>query len=228
MRILIIEDELKTASYIKQGLTEQGFSVDMVHNGEDGLFYAKEISYDCVVLDIMLPKLTGWEVLQLLRQHKPNVPVICLTARDDVDDRVKGLELGADDYLIKPFSFSELLARVRTILRRQKNHDSAKADGGQEILIFKDIELNLHSRKVVRAGKKINLTAKEFLLLKLLLQHPGEVLSRTLIAEKVWDINFDSDTNVIDVAVRRLRKKCDDGFEQKIIHTVRGVGYVVE
>lgn len=226
MRILIIEDEQKTANYLKQGLTENGFVIDVVNNGEDGLFHAKEIAYDCIVLDIMLPKLMGWEVLAILRETKPNLPVICLTARDSVEDRVKGLELGADDYLIKPFSFSELLARIRTILRRQNKQGAST--GNMNILKFQDLELNLLSRKVIRSGKKINLTSKEFLLLKLLLQHQGEVISRTFIAEKVWDINFDSDTNIIDVAVRRLRKKCDENFEKKLIHTVRGVGYVLE
>jgi two-component system, OmpR family, copper resistance phosphate regulon response regulator CusR len=222
MRILIVEDELKTASYLKKGFKEHGFVVDTADNGEDGLFYAQEVAYDCVILDIMLPKLSGWEVLEILRKKKPNLAVLCLTARDDVADRVKGLELGADDYLIKPFSFSELLARVRTITRRGSNTTTT------ENLTIADLEMDLLSRRVTRAGKRLNLTAKEFTLLKLLVQHAGEVISRTLIAEKVWDINFDSDTNIIDVAVRRLRNKCDSGFDKKLIHTIRGVGYVIE
>lgn len=222
MRILIVEDEIKTANYLKKGFKEHGFVVDTADNGEDGLFYAHEVAYDCVILDIMLPKLSGWEVLETLRKTKPSLAVLCLTARDDVTDRVKGLELGADDYLIKPFSFSELLARVRTITRRNLKTSTV------ENLSIADLDIDLLSRRVVRAGQRLSLTAKEFTLLKLLVQHAGEVISRTLIAEKVWDINFDSDTNIIDVAVRRLRNKCDSGFNKKLIHTVRGVGYVLE
>jgi len=223
MRLLVIEDETKTALYLKKGLKEQGFVVDIADNGEDGLFYATEVAYDCVILDIMLPKLTGWEVLEKLRRHKPHLAVLCLTARDSVSDRVKGLELGADDYLIKPFSFSELLARIHTITRRRHQ---PKAES--HILTIADLTIDLLSHRVTLAEKRLALTAKEFILLKLLMQHAGEVISRTIIAEKVWDINFDSDTNVIDVAVKRLRQKCDTGFASKLIHTVRGVGYVLE
>lgn len=221
MRILIVEDEIKTANYLKKGLNEQGFTVDLAFNGEDGLFNASELDYDLIILDIMLPKLNGWELLAALRKKSTPFTVLCLTARDDIEDRVKGLELGAEDYLIKPFSFSELLARIRTLLRRGKvrHHDK---------LIIADLEMDLLARRVSRAGQRLDLTAKEFMLLTLLVQHAGEVISRTLIAEKIWDINFQSDTNIIDVAVRRLRKKCDDAFEKKLIHTIRGVGYVVE
>ena len=221
MRILIVEDEVKTAQYLKKGLSEEGFVVDCFDNGRDGLFHAQEGSYDLIILDIMLPLLSGWEVLAALRKQTITIPVLCLTARDSVDDRVKGLELGADDYLIKPFSFAELLARVRSLLRRGKITTDQK-------LTIADLELDFVSRRVVRQGLRIDLTAKEFLLLSLLMRHQGEVMSRTLIAEKVWDINFDSDTNVIDVSVRRLRKKIDDPFPIKLIHAVRGVGYVVE
>lgn len=221
MRILIVEDEIKTAQYLKKGLSEEGFVVDCFDNGRDGLFQAQEGSYDLIILDIMLPQLSGWEVLASLRKQANSIPVLCLTARDSVDDRVKGLKLGADDYLIKPFSFSELLARVRSLLRRGKITSDQK-------LTMADLELDFVSRRVTRQGSRIELTAKEFLLLALLMKHQGEVMSRTLIAEKVWDINFDSDTNVIDVSVRRLRKKVDDPFSVKLIHAVRGVGYVVE
>jgi two-component system copper resistance phosphate regulon response regulator CusR len=220
MKILVVEDEPKTGSYLRQGLTEAGFVVDLVRDGNDGLHAALTDHYDLIVLDIMLPVLDGWSVLRTLRERGESVPVLFLTARDQVDDRVKGLELGADDYLAKPFAFSELLARVRSLLRRGKAKEP-------EVLRVADMELDLFRRRVTRAGKRIALTAKEFALLELLLRRHDEVLPRSLIASQVWDMNFDSDTNVIEVAVRRLRAKVDDGFEPKLIQTVRGMGYVL-
>jgi two-component system copper resistance phosphate regulon response regulator CusR len=220
MRILVVEDEPKTGSYLKQGLSEASFVVDLVRDGNDGLHAAMTAEYDLIVLDVMLPGRDGWSVLRALRESGNNTPVLFLTARDQVDDRVKGLELGADDYLVKPFAFSELLARVRTLLRRGKTKEP-------EVLRVADMELDLFRRRVVRSGKRIDLTAKEFALLELLLRRHDEVLPRSLIASQVWDMNFDSDTNVIEVAVRRLRAKIDDGFEPKLIQTVRGMGYVL-
>ncbi len=221
MKILVVEDEPKTGNYLKQGLTEAGFVVDLARDGNDGLHLATTENYDMIVLDIMLPGRDGWSVLKSLRDAGDTVPVLFLTARDQVDDRVKGLESGADDYLVKPFAFSELLARVRSLLRRGKAAEP-------EVMRVADMELDLHRRRVTRAGKRIALTAKEFALLELLLRRHDEVLPRSLIASQVWDMNFDSDTNVIEVAVRRLRAKIDDGFEPKLIHTIRGMGYVLE
>ena len=222
MKILIVEDELKTGQYLRQGLTEAGFVVDLARDGPDGLHLALHGEYDLLILDVMLPGLDGWQVLQTLRQRGLQMPVLFLTARDQVEDRVKGLELGADDYLVKPFSFAELLARVRTILRRGK--------GGAEVTTLQvaDLELDLLRRRVSRAGRRIDLTAKEFGLLELLMRRQGEVLPRSMIASQVWDMNFDSDTNVIEVAVRRLRLKIDEAHEIKLIQTVRGMGYVLE
>ncbi len=222
MRILVVEDEAKTGDYLKQGLTEAGFVVDLARNGKDGLHFALTEAYDLAVLDVMLPGIDGWQILQGIRESGKELPVLFLTARDAIDDRVKGLELGADDYLVKPFAFSELLARVRTLLRR-----GAKARES-EFLRVADLELDLIRRRVNRSGRRIDLTAKEFALLELLLRRQGEVLPRSLIASQVWDMNFDSDTNVIEVAIRRLRAKIDDGFDVKLIHTVRGMGYVIE
>lgn len=221
MKLLIVEDEPKTADYLKRGLSEAGFVVDVARTGSDGLHLALTESYDLVVLDVMLPVLDGWEVLRSVRAAGNNTPVLFLTARDHVDDRVRGLELGADDYLIKPFSFAELLARIRTVLRRGKTPPAL------EKLAIADLELDLLHRRVTRAGNRIDLTAKEFALLELLLRRHGEVLPRSLIASQVWDMNFDSDSNVIDVAVRRLRAKIDDHFDVKLIQTVRGMGYVL-
>jgi len=221
MKILIIEDEQKTGDYLQQGLSEAGFMVDLVRDGLDGLHLALTDDYDLLVLDVMLPGLDGWQVLQRVRQEGKHIPVLFLTARDQVKDKVKGLELGADDYLVKPFAFSELLARVRTLLRRGKTKEP-------ELLQAADLELDLVRRRVTRAGKRIELTAKEFALLELLLRRQGEVLPRSLIASQVWDMNFDSDTNVIEVAIRRLRAKIDDDFEPKLIRTLRGMGYVLE
>lgn len=222
VKILIVEDEPKTGDYLRQGLREAGFAVDLVANGVDGLHHALEGAHDLVILDVMLPGLDGWQVLQGLRRQGRQMPVLFLTARDQVEDRVKGLELGADDYLVKPFSFAELLARVRTILRR------GRSGAESTTLQVADLELDLLRRRVSRAGRRIDLTAKEFGLLELLMRRQGEVLPRSLIASQVWDMNFDSDTNVIEVAVRRLRAKVDDGFEAKLIQTVRGMGYVLE
>jgi two-component system copper resistance phosphate regulon response regulator CusR len=222
MRILLVEDEPKTGDYLKQGLVEAGFSVDLLRDGLDGLHHALTDSFDLAILDVMLPGLDGWGILNGIRRAGKDMPVLFLTARDAVEDRVKGLELGADDYLVKPFAFSELLARVRTLLRR------GTKTMGPEILRLADLELDLLRRRVSRAGKRIDLTAKEFALLELLLRRQGEVLPRSLIASQVWDMNFDSDTNVIEVAMRRLRAKVDDSFEPKLIRTVRGMGYVME
>ena len=221
MKILIVEDERKTGDYLKQGLSEAGFVADLARDGVDGLHLALTDDYELVVLDVMLPRLDGWQVLREIRQKGKHMPVLFLTARDQVEDRVKGLEFGADDYLVKPFAFSELLARVRALLRRGRTSEP-------ELLRVADLELDLLRRRVTRAGKRIDLTAKEFALLELMLRRRGEVLPRSLIAFQVWDMNFDSDTNVIEVAVRRLRAKIDDAFEPKLIRTVRGMGDVLE
>ena len=222
MKILLVEDEPKTGEYLRQGLSEAGLVVDWTQDGAEGLNLALQSFYDLVILDVMLPGLDGWQVLQSLRGRGLQMPVLFLTARDEVTDRVKGLELGADDYLGKPFSFAELLARVRTILRRGR--------GGAESTTLRvaDLELDLLRRRVHRSGRRIDLTAKDFGLLELLMRRHGEVLPRSLIASQVWDMNFDSDSNVIEVAVRRLRVKIDEGHEVKLIQTVRGMGYVLE
>ena len=220
MRLLIVEDEPKAGDYLQKGLVESGFVADLARTGPDGLAFALEMDYDLIVLDVMLPGIDGWEVLRRLREKK-ETPVLFLTARDDVSDRVKGLELGADDYLIKPFAFTELLARIRTLLRRSPLREA-------ETLSIGELEIDVLKRRVVRQGERIELTAKEFALLYLLVRRKGEVLSRSLIASQIWDMNFDSDTNVVDVAMRRLRAKVDDPFDKKLVHTVRGMGYVFE
>ena len=222
VKILIVEDETKTGDYLRQGLSEAGFIVDLARTGPDGLHLAESGTYELVILDVMLPELDGWQVLRSLRERGLDMPVMFLTARDQVDDRVKGLELGADDYLVKPFSFAELLARVRTVLRR------GRSTNDDAVMRVADLELDLLRRRASRAGQRIDLTAKEFALLELFLRRRGEVLPRSLIASQVWDMNFDSDTNVIDVAVRRLRLKIDEGHESKLIQTVRGMGYVLD
>ena len=222
MRVLIVEDQPKTGDYLKKGLTEHGYAVEVARTGTDGLHLAIESDFDLILLDVMLPGLNGWQVLEKLREKK-ETPVLFLTARDQVDDRVKGVELGADDYLVKPFAFSELLARVRALLKRGKMSSPTS-----DALSLADLEIDPIRRRVTRAGQRVDLTAKEYALLLLFLRRQTEVLSRTFIAEQVWDMNFDSDTNVVDVAVRRLRAKVDDPFAQKLIHAVRGVGYVCE
>lgn len=222
MKILVVEDENKTADYIRQGLREAGFVVDVARNGLDGHHMAMNESYDLVLLDVMLPDVDGWHIVKSLRDAGHQVPVLFLTARGSVDDRVKGLELGADSYLIKPFAFSELLAHVRTLLRRR----NVPAQSDQ--LQIADLVLDLARRKTTRMGQRIVLTNKEFALLELLARRRGEVLPRSLIASQIWDMNFDSNTNVIDVAIRRLRAKMDEPYEPKLIHTVRGMGYTLD
>lgn len=221
MHILLVEDERKTADYLQKGLSENGLVADVSYNGDDGLHTALTEYYDLIVLDVMLPGRDGWSVLASLRRAGRQTPVLFLTACDTVPDRVRGLEQGADDYMMKPFAFSEFLARTRAILRRGPARQP-------EVLRIADLELDLLRHRAVRAGQRLDLTPKEFALLSLLVRRKGEVLSRTLIAELVWEMNFDSDTNVVDVAVRRMRAKFDDPFERKLLRTVRGVGYVID
>ncbi|MET0950563.1 MAG: heavy metal response regulator transcription factor [Pseudomonas sp.] len=222
MKLLIVEDQPKTGHYLRQGLSEAGFSTELVADGTTGQHLALTGDYALLILDVMLPGRSGWQILQALRSAGLETPVLFLTARDAVEDRVKGLELGADDYLIKPFAFSELLARVRTLLRRGSSATQ------ETHLQLADLRLDLLRRRVERSARRIDLTAKEFALLELLMRRQGEVLPKSLIASQVWDMNFDSDTNVIEVAIRRLRLKIDDDFPNKLIHTVRGMGYVLE
>jgi two-component system copper resistance phosphate regulon response regulator CusR len=223
MRVLVIEDEAKIADYVKRGLSEAGYTVDVARDGIEGRYLALEGDYQLVVLDIMLPGIDGFGVLAALRE-KRGTPVLMLTARDRVEDRVQGLEAGADDYLVKPFAFSELLARVAALLRR----GPTATESSNTRMAVSDLEMDLLSRKAWRAGQRLDLTAKEFSLLALLARRKGQILSRTTIAEQVWDMNFDSDTNVVEVAVRRLRSKMDDPFKPKLLHNVRGMGYVLE
>ena len=221
MRILVVEDEPKAGDYLQNGLTESGYIVDLARNGVDGLHFAQQFDYDAIVLDVMMPQMDGWQVLQKLREHG-DMPVLFLTARGELQDRIKGLDLGADDYLVKPFSFAELLARLRTLMRRGPSRQ-------EELLVVGDLQIDVLKRKVVRGGTRLTLTNKEFALLQFFMTNQGQVLSRTLIASRVWDMNFDSDTNVVDVAVRRLRQKIEEPFDGPgLIHTVRGVGYRCE
>ena len=221
MKILVIEDEPRAAEYLRQGLTESSYAVEVAHNGTDGLHAAANGDHDLVILDVMLPGIDGFAVLSALRTSR-QVPVLMLTARGQIDDKLRGFEMGADDYLVKPFQFPELLARVRALLKRGQPVTT------DPVLRAADLEIDPVRHRATRAGQRIDLSAKEFALLTLLTQKTGDVLSRTQIASLVWDIHFDSDTNVVEVAIRRLRAKIDDAFEEKLIHTVRGVGYVLE
>ncbi|WP_209717483.1 heavy metal response regulator transcription factor [Duganella sp. 1411] len=220
MKILVVEDEPKAGDYLIKGLREAGYAAELARNGADGLAQALAHDHDLIVLDVMLPQMDGWAVLAKLRERK-QTPVLFLTARDDVADRVKGLELGADDYLVKPFAFAELLARIKTLMRRGPVREA-------DVVRVADLEIDVPRRRVTRQDRRIELTAKEFALLHLLAKRQGEVLSRPQIASMVWDMNFDSDTNVVDVAIRRLRAKIDDPYPLKLIQTVRGIGYLVE
>ncbi|HAT3860952.1 TPA: response regulator [Legionella pneumophila subsp. pneumophila] len=221
MRLLIVEDHKRTADFICKGFSEYQFHADAVYDGAEAIYRISEINYDAVVLDVMLPLMDGWAVLEKIRELKPDLPVLMLSACDDVDSRVKGLEMGAYDYLVKPFSFNELLARIKSLLRRKPKENPI-------LLKIDDLTLNLQKHTAIRGEKKLPLTAKEFMLLTFMLKRNGEVLSRTVIAEQVWDINFDTNTNIIDVAIKRLREKVDNDHPTKLIHTVRGVGYVLE
>jgi len=221
MRILIVEDESKTAAFLRKGLAEAGFEVDATDNGEQGLALALRQDYALVILDAMLPRRDGWSVLEQLRAQNKTLPVLFLTARDAISDRVRGLELGADDYLVKPYAFVELLARVRALLRRRPERPA-------EVVQIVDLRVDLLRHRAQRGAARLDLAPKEFALLSLLARRSGEVLSRAVIAEQVWEVDFDGDSNVVDVAVRRLRRKVDEPFEPKLIHTVRGLGYVLE
>jgi two-component system copper resistance phosphate regulon response regulator CusR len=220
MRILVIEDEPKLGGYLQKGLSESGFVVDLARTGIEGRQLALDGDYDLLVLDVMLPGIDGFAVLESVRKSKA-MPVLMLTARDEVADRVRGLQSGADDYLAKPFAFSELLARIQALLRRGQLREVSA-------YVLKDLSLDVAARKANRGGQRLDLTAKEFALLTQLMRRQGNVLSRTQLAELVWDMNFDSDTNIVEVAIRRLRSKLDDPFREKLLHTVRGMGYVLE
>jgi two-component system, OmpR family, copper resistance phosphate regulon response regulator CusR len=221
VRILLIEDETKTAAFLAKGLREGGFTVDAAMDGETGLSAALATPYDLLIVDVMLPGRDGWAVVAELRGRNVATPILFLTARDNVRDRVKGLNLGADDYLVKPFAFSELLARVRSLLRRSPTLPEKE-------LRIEDLEIDTRKNRAVRSGIRLNLTAKEFLLLAQLARAAGEVVSRAEIMDQVWDVNFETSTNIVDVMVRRLRAKVDDPFKRKLVHTIRGVGYALK
>jgi|YelNatPaOPRAMG01_1025707.scaffolds.fasta_scaffold14366_5 heavy metal response regulator len=221
MRILLVEDDEHIVDFLKRGLKEEGYVVDIAYNGEDGLYLAENEGFDLIILDILLPKLDGFELCKRLRAKGNLTPILMLTAKDEIEDRVHGLDIGADDYLVKPFAFEELLARIRALLRRQKSIESS-------VLKIGDLTLNLLTREVKRGGKSIELTTREFELLKFLMYHPGQVLTRTQIAEHVWSYDFDYFSNIVDVYIRYLREKIDDPFEHKLIHTVRGAGYKIQ
>ncbi|MFH1460120.1 MAG: heavy metal response regulator transcription factor [Candidatus Omnitrophota bacterium] len=220
MKVLVVEDEEKVLSFIQKGFKEHGFCVDIARDGREGFFLAAGEKYDCIILDVMLPALDGYEIIKQLKAKNILTPVIFLTAKDTVEDKVQGLELGADDYLVKPFAFSELLARVRALLRRGKEQTGT-------VLQYEDLTLDVARRIVKRAGENIDLTPKEFILLQYLLEHKGEVITRTMLSENVWGYHFDSMTNVIDVHITNLRKKIDQKNQNRLIHTLRGVGYVL-
>jgi len=222
MRILLVEDEQKTGDYLKQGLSEAGYITDWVTDGLTGKQYALSEDYDVIILDVMLPGVDGWHIIEAVRKNGKTMPILFLTARDQIEDRVKGLELGADDYLVKPFAFAELLARIKSLLRRgQQREDS-------NLISIANLELDIRKRRVTREGQRIDLTAKEFALMELFMRRRGEILPRALIASQVWDMNFDSDTNVVEVAIKRLRNKIDSNFTPKLIQNIRGKGYVLE
>ncbi len=221
MRLLVVEDEPGIAAFLKQGLTEEGYAVDVAEDGDQGVEFALSAPYDAIVLDLLLPRKNGWEVCAELRRRSIRTPILMLTARGAVEDRVRGLDTGADDYLLKPFAFPELLARLRALLRRPAISLPTR-------LQVRNLTLDPVTRRVERAGRPIELTPREFSLLELFMRHPGQVLSRTQIAEHVWDYNFYHQSNVVDVYVRYLRKKIDEGFRPRLIHTVRGVGYKME
>ena len=222
MRILVVEDDDKIASFLAKGLKQSGFSVDIASDGEEALSLCRSVNYDSVVLDIMLPKLDGLSVLRTIRREKKLVPVLLLSAKASVDNRVTGLHAGADDYLTKPFAFSELLARLQALIRR------ATHVAEPTTLAVGDLSMNLLTREVFRAGQKIELQSREFALLELLLRHPGRPITKTMILEHIWDYSFDPQTNVVDVLAHRLRSKLEKGFPSKIVHTIRGVGYVIK
>ncbi len=221
MKVLVVEDEKKVASFIKRGLEEEGYTVELARDGEEGLKMINDGSYNLILMDLMLPKMDGLQVIREMRAHNVRTPVLCLTAKDKVDDIVSGLDSGSDDYLTKPFAFIELLARVRALIRRGSSERGAE-------LTFADLRIDPVTHKVWRGETEIDLTSKEYALLEYMMQHPNETLTRSMIAEHVWDYTFDSFTNIIDVYVNYLRKKIDRDFEKKLIHTVRGIGYVLK